>query len=69
MRADWPGNVRQLLNVVEQNFALSPGAVISAALVEKALGRRPEALPSFNEARDEFTRNYLSQCCNSPAAT
>jgi two-component system response regulator GlrR len=61
VRADWPGNVRQLLNVVEQNCALSPGAVISAALVEKALGSRPETLPSFNEARDEFTRNYLAQ--------
>lgn len=61
VRADWPGNVRQLLNVVEQNYALSPGPVISASLVEKALGSRPETLPSFNEARDEFTRNYLAQ--------
>jgi two-component system response regulator GlrR len=61
VRADWPGNVRQLLNVVEQNVALSTGAVISASLVENALGTRPEALPSFNEARDEFTRNYLAQ--------
>jgi two-component system response regulator GlrR len=46
---------------VEQNVALSTGAVISASLVENALGTRPEALPSFNEARDEFTRNYLAQ--------
>jgi two-component system, NtrC family, response regulator GlrR len=61
VRADWPGNVRQLLNVVEQNFALSPGAVISVGLVEKALGSVPDALPSFTEARDEFTRSYLAQ--------
>lgn len=60
VQADWPGNVRQLLNVVEQNVALSPGPVISAALVEKALGTH-STIPSFNEARDEFTRNYLSQ--------
>jgi two-component system response regulator GlrR len=61
VRAEWPGNVRQLLNVVEQNFALSPGNIIGVTLVEKALGSKPEALPSFNEARDEFTRNYLAQ--------
>jgi two-component system response regulator GlrR len=60
VQADWPGNVRQLLNVVEQNVALSPGPVISAALVEKALGTH-STIPSFNEARDEFTRSYLSQ--------
>lgn len=60
VQADWPGNVRQLLNAVEQNVALSPGPVISAALVEKALGTH-STIPSFNEARDEFTRNYLSQ--------
>jgi two-component system response regulator GlrR len=61
VRADWPGNIRQLLNVVEQNFTLSPGPVISAALVEKALGTIQSTLPSFDEARAEFTRNYLSQ--------
>jgi two-component system response regulator GlrR len=61
VRAEWPGNVRQLLNAVEQNVALSPGPIISAALVEKALGAIPGGIPSFNEARNEFTRNYLSQ--------
>jgi two-component system response regulator GlrR len=61
VRAEWPGNVRQLLNVVEQNVALSPGPIISAALVEKALGGAPGGIPSFTEARNEFTRNYLSQ--------
>jgi two-component system, NtrC family, response regulator GlrR len=59
--AAWPGNVRQLFNVVEQNVALSPSRVISAAMVRKALGEREGALPSFDEARTEFTRNYLRQ--------
>jgi two-component system response regulator GlrR len=59
--AAWPGNVRQLFNVVEQNVALSPSRVISAALVRKALGEQDSALPSFDEARTEFTRNYLRQ--------
>jgi two-component system response regulator GlrR len=61
VRADWPGNVRQLLNIVEQNVALSPGPVISATQVEKALGGNVRTIPSFNRARDEFTRNYLIQ--------
>ena len=59
--ADWPGNVRQLSNVVRQNVALSHGAIITAELVQQSLGGSPTRLPSFDEARDEFTRNYLSQ--------
>jgi two-component system response regulator GlrR len=59
--AEWPGNVRQLYNVVRQNVALSHGAIITAELVQQSLGGNPTRLPSFDEARDEFTRNYLSQ--------
>jgi two-component system, NtrC family, response regulator GlrR len=59
--AEWPGNVRQLENVVRQNVALATSPIISAELVQAALGGGPSRLPSFDEARDEFTRNYLSQ--------
>jgi two-component system response regulator GlrR len=59
--AEWPGNVRQLYNVVRQNVALSHGAIITAELVQQSLGGSTTRLPSFDEARDEFTRNYLSQ--------
>jgi len=59
--ADWPGNVRQLENVVRQNVALTTSPIVSAELVQSALGTGPARLPSFDEARDEFTRNYLSQ--------
>ena len=59
--ADWPGNVRQLENVVRQNVALATSPIMSAELVQAALGGGPTRLPSFDEARDEFTRNYLSQ--------
>jgi two-component system response regulator GlrR len=59
--ADWPGNVRQLENVVRQNVALSTSPIISVELVQAALSVGPARLPSFDEARDEFTRNYLSQ--------
>ncbi len=59
--ADWPGNVRQLYNVVRQNVALSRSPVISAELVQQSLGEHAGKLLSFSDARDEFTRNYLSQ--------
>ena len=59
--AEWPGNIRQLYNVVRQNVALSRAPVISTELVRSSLGEHGGKLPSFSEARDEFTRNYLSQ--------
>ena len=59
--ADWPGNIRQLSNVVRQNVALSRSPVISAELVQQSLGEHAGKLLSFSDARDEFTRNYLSQ--------
>ena len=59
--ADWPGNVRQLFNVVRQNVALSRSPVISGELVQQSLGEHAGKLASFSDARDEFTRNYLSQ--------
>ena len=59
--AEWPGNIRQLYNVVRQNVALSRSPVISAELVQQSLGDHGGKLMSFSDARDEFTRNYLSQ--------
>jgi len=59
--APWPGNVRQLLNVVEQAAALAVGDVISAELVRQALGGAPLPLPALDEARRAFERDYLIQ--------
>jgi two-component system, NtrC family, response regulator GlrR len=60
--ADWPGNIRQLSNVVRQNVALSQTPIIPVELVQQSLGDAGGGrLPSFDEARDEFTRSYLSQ--------
>jgi two-component system response regulator GlrR len=58
--SDWPGNVRQLQNVVRQNVALSQTPIIPVELVQQSLGGVQGKLPSFDEARDEFTRSYLS---------
>ena len=59
--AAWPGNVRQLYNVVEQSCALTSTPLIPLALVQRAL-RVPtmEAL-SYAEAKQRFERNYLVQ--------
>ncbi|MBP5998236.1 MAG: sigma 54-interacting transcriptional regulator [Azonexus sp.] len=59
--AAWPGNVRQLYNVVEQSCALTSTPLIPLTLVQRAL-RVPamEAL-SYSEAKQRFERNYLVQ--------
>jgi len=58
--APWPGNIRQLQNVVEQSVALSTGSLINASLVRNALREKTSQLPSFQEARDQFERDYLA---------
>ncbi|MGO2132320.1 MAG: sigma 54-interacting transcriptional regulator [Halomonas sp.] len=55
----WPGNVRQLVNVVEQCVALSNTPIIPEALVTQALAAEENALPSFSDARAGFERSYL----------
>jgi two-component system, NtrC family, response regulator GlrR len=59
--AAWPGNVRQLYNVVEQSCALTTTPLIPLTLVKRAL-RLPtmEAL-NYTEAKQRFERNYLVQ--------
>ena len=58
--AKWPGNVRQLRTVIRQAAALGAGPLITLEQVQEAQGHTSQ-LPSFDEARDEFTRNYLVQ--------
>ncbi|HBQ2941724.1 two-component system response regulator GlrR [Klebsiella pneumoniae] len=59
MAAKWPGNVRQLVNVIERCVALTSSPVIGDALVEQALEGENTALPTFVEARNQFELNYL----------
>lgn len=59
MTAPWPGNVRQLKNVMEQSFALCTTSVIPARLVLKALrGKSGEIIP-LTEAKRRFEHDYL----------
>src|SRR6266851_3842600 len=57
---DWPGNVRQLFELVKQNVALSHGKIMSKEFVERSLGADMKKVPSYQEARENFTRDYLT---------
>jgi len=57
--ASWPGNVRQLLNVVEQSVALTATDVVPASLVRQAIDSRDSTLTPLDEARRAFERDYL----------
>jgi two-component system response regulator GlrR len=57
--APWPGNVRQLLNVVEQAVALATTEVIPESLVSQAIDVADTALSPLDEARKAFERDYL----------
>jgi two-component system response regulator GlrR len=60
MVAPWPGNVRQLANVVQHCKVLSRGETIPAGLVERSLKGKVHSLVRFADARDQFELNYLS---------
>jgi len=57
--APWPGNVRQLLNVIEQAVALAATEVIPESLVRQALDADDATLTPLDEARRAFERDYL----------
>lgn len=57
--ASWPGNVRQLFNVVEQVCALSSSPLIPLALVQRALRVPSVEVLTYAEAKQRFERDYL----------
>jgi two-component system response regulator GlrR len=57
--ADWPGNIRQLHNVLEQCVALCTTSTIPASLVARALRDKPAEIQPLAEARSAFEREYL----------
>jgi two-component system response regulator GlrR len=57
--SDWPGNVRQLFDLVKQNVAISHGKVITKEIVQQSLGKDAKSVPTYDEARDEFAVEYL----------
>ena len=61
VKAKWPGNVRQLYNVVEQSIALCPTEVMPQAFVEQAIQVEMHEMTSFEDARKRFERDYLTR--------
>jgi len=59
--ASWPGNVRQLHNVIEQSVVLATTPLIPASLVQQAIHREQAEYTSFEQARHKFERDYLAQ--------
>lgn len=59
--AAWPGNVRQLQNVVEKCVVLSTGPLVAESLVQKALAQPTGDMLPLDEARRQFERDYLVQ--------
>ncbi len=57
--AAWPGNVRQLFNVVEQSCALSTTPLVPLALVQRALRVPSVEVLTYAEAKQRFERSYL----------
>jgi len=57
--ASWPGNVRQLHNVVEQVTALATTPLVPLALVQRALRVPSMEVLSYTDARTRFERDYL----------
>jgi two-component system, NtrC family, response regulator GlrR len=57
--APWPGNIRQLHNVVEQVTALTTTPLVPLALVQRALRVPGVEILSFADARLRFERDYL----------
>jgi two-component system response regulator GlrR len=57
--ASWPGNVRQLHNVVEQVTALATTPLVPLALVQRALRTPSMEVLSYTDARQRFERDYL----------
>ena len=59
--AAWPGNVRQLYNVIEQAVALCNTALVPVALVQQAIQHQQSEFASFEQARKQFERDYLTR--------
>lgn len=59
INAAWPGNIRQLYNVIEHAVALTSGSLISSDMIKLTIRHDLPKTPSFNEARQRFEQEYL----------
>ncbi|GAB4337855.1 MAG: two-component system response regulator GlrR [Desulfobulbaceae bacterium] len=59
--AAWPGNVRQLYNVIEHAFALATTPLITEDLLHDAIKQHQRRILPLSEARRQFEQQYLIQ--------
>ena len=59
LAAPWPGNVRQLQNLIEQVVVLATTPIVTKKLVQKALQDNIASMVSFDAARKSFEQQYL----------
>lgn len=57
--APWPGNVRQLGNVVELCVTLTKSDIIPLTMAKRALRDEPGEIQTLKDAKNTFERNYL----------
>lgn len=56
----WPGNIRQLINVVDMCATISRTDVIPLNIIKKALQQRPQQIQTLKEVRQECEKKYLN---------
>jgi len=59
INAPWPGNIRQLINVLERAVALSISTVIPLALLQETMLGEDAGIQPLEEARRRFEHGYL----------
>ena len=57
--ATWPGNIRQLINVIDLCATLCKSNTISLGLTKKALQDEPKNMQTLKEVKQACERNYL----------
>lgn len=57
--APWPGNIRQLINVIDLCVTLCKTETIPLSLVQKAMQDQPGGIETLRDAKQRFERNYL----------
>ncbi|WP_310600905.1 sigma 54-interacting transcriptional regulator [Desulfobulbus sp.] len=61
VEAEWPGNIRQLYNVVENAVALATSSLITEDLLFDAIKQHQKKILPLAEARRQFEQQYLIQ--------
>ena len=57
----WPGNIRELENVVECAVAMANQDVITEDLILKTQKSESDRLKTFKDAKEDFEKKYLTQ--------